>query len=310
MTTKEGGGQFKRSGMPTLSQFSRFIILVLTAAAFRRREKPQPHSVLLSMSFPQTRLTLIQRLAAEGSEDDWHTFVRDYWGPVCRFALRWGAANVEDAEDVALETFEVLWRNRLLVRWVSNRSARLRTLLCGVVRNNLANRGRVRAGRERIMADFVQQLDEWGRGAGEQDDAFYAAWVDDVVERTVKSLAAEYGRQGKGDYLRVLYGRLCEELTIAQCAEALNLKPATIDNYFRHARDRLSEKLRDLVAHQVARYTGSEGFDEEVELEWKRLGEYLLQHGGLERAVHRAHVETGAARLSASRESALSRLGL
>ncbi|MGH7192963.1 MAG: RNA polymerase sigma factor, partial [Candidatus Saccharimonadales bacterium] len=180
------------------------------------------------MSFPQTRLTLIQRLAAGGSEDDWRTFVRDYWGPVCRFALRWGAANAADAEDVAVETFEVLWHNRLLVRWVSNRSAKLRTLLCGVVRNNLANRGRVQAGRDRIFRDLAKQLDRWQHAPDEQSDAFYAAWVEDVVERAVRSLAAEYGRQGKGDYLRVLYGRICDELTIAACADALWLKPATV----------------------------------------------------------------------------------
>jgi DNA-directed RNA polymerase specialized sigma24 family protein len=264
------------------------------------------------MSFPQTRLTLIQRLAAEGNEDDWRTFVRDYWGPVCRFALRWGAANADDAEDVALETFEVLWRNRLLVRWVSNRSAKLRTLLCGVVRNNLANRGRVKAGRERILGEAsqidAQQLDQWQRQTDEKGDVFYSAWAEDVVERAVRSLAAEYGRQGKGDYLRVLYGRICEEMTIAACAEALHLKPATIDNYYRHARDRLSGKLRELVVQQVARYASAEDFDGEMELEWVRLGQYLSENGGLEHAVRRAHSEIDPALTSARREAAIARL--
>ena len=32
------------------------------------------------MAFPQTRITLVQRLAAGGSEDDWQVFFRDYWG--------------------------------------------------------------------------------------------------------------------------------------------------------------------------------------------------------------------------------------
>ena len=99
------------------------------------------------MSFPETRLTFIERLASGDSQDDWRDFLRDYWGPVCRFALRSGAGNLADAEDVASQTFEVLWENRLLVRWVSNRSARLRSLLCRVVRKNLANRGRTRENR-------------------------------------------------------------------------------------------------------------------------------------------------------------------
>src|ERR1035437_11123351 len=87
------------------------------------------------MSFPQTHLTLVQRLASGSTEDDWQSFLKDYWGPICRFSMRWGARNLDDAEDVAAETFEVLWEQRLLVRWVSNRSAKLRTLLCTVVRN-------------------------------------------------------------------------------------------------------------------------------------------------------------------------------
>lgn len=262
------------------------------------------------MSFPQTRLTLIQRLATEGNEDDWRTFVRDYWGPVCRFALRGGAANAEDAEDVASETFQVLWTNRLLVRWLSNRSAKLRTLLCGVARNNLANRGRIRAGRQRILNDLAPQIDDLQQVPDEQSGMFYTAWAEDIIERAVQSLAADYGRDGKGDYLRVLYGRICEELTIADCATALSLKPATVDNYYRHARNRLSQKLREMVAEQVARYATAEEFDQEMELEWAHLGEYLCDQGGLEDAVRRAHRGVDHGRLSAAREAAVARMGL
>ncbi len=70
--------------------------------------------------------------------------MNDYWGPLCRFSLRYGARNLDDAEDVASQTFEVLWEKRLLVRWVSGRTAKLRTLLCSVVRNILSHRNRVR----------------------------------------------------------------------------------------------------------------------------------------------------------------------
>lgn len=264
------------------------------------------------MTFPQTRLTLIQRLASEASQEDWRTFVGDYWGPVCRFALRIGAAGAQDAEDVALETFEALWRNQLLVRWISNRSAKLRTLLCTMVRNNMANRERVRAGRERLVGKACQfdlaQLED-GRGQNdEQDDVFYLAWVEDVVERAVQSLAADYARQGKGDYFRVLYGRICEELTINACADALNLKPTTVDNYYRHARERLGGMLRQIVAEQVSRCSSDAELDHEVELEWGRLGQFLSQQGGLEQAVRRAHADENLTRLSAGRDAAVSRL--
>ena len=55
------------------------------------------------------------------------------------------------------------------------------------------------------MADCLKELDV---AHSEQAEAFYAAWVEDVIERAVEAVAAEYYAQGKGDYVRVLYGRL------------------------------------------------------------------------------------------------------
>ena len=246
------------------------------------------------MSFPQTRLTLIQRLASGGSEEDWHAFLQDYWGPVCRFSLRFGAQNLDDAEDVASRTFEALWENRLLVRWVSNRSAKLRTLLCSVVRNVLSNRNRVKANRDRLareLAAYVKRP-EWVKSEWAKDetaDAFYAAWVEDMVQRAVETLAGEYYAEGKGDYVRVLYGRLCQQMTIAEVAEMLKIKPSDVDNYFRHAKKLLCEKLEELVRRQVYRYCRNEEAEAEFVLEWGLLGEHLGQYGGMEEAVRRAY---------------------
>jgi DNA-directed RNA polymerase specialized sigma24 family protein len=240
------------------------------------------------MPFPETRLTLVERLAGGGSEDDWQSFLRDYWGPVCRFALRWGAHGIEEAEDAAAVTFEVLWQNQLLVRWVSNRSARLRTLLCAVVRNVLSNRNRKLAGQGRTLRELATELENELRTTAKEPDAFYAAWVEDLVQRSVESLAAEYYRTGKGDYVRVLYGRLCQRLKIAEVAQALELKPSDVDNYFRHARDRLAEKLRELVRRQTAQYSSHDEAEAEFAAEWDSLGRFLSEHGGLEDAVRRA----------------------
>lgn len=241
------------------------------------------------MSFPQTRLTLIQRLASGGSEDDWRGFLKDYWGPICRFSLRWGARNLDDAEDVASQTFEVLWEKRLLVRWISNRSAKLRTLICCVVRNILSDRHRTRAGRDRLSRDLVKCVEELNEAREGQADAFYAAWVEDLLQRAVEAIAADYYRQSKDDYVRVLYGRLCERLTITEVAEALAVKPATVVNYFRHARDGLAKKLEQLVRAQTCRYCLPEEAEHEFGLEWQQLGEYLAEYGGLEEAIRRAY---------------------
>jgi len=241
------------------------------------------------MGFPETRLTLVRRLASGNREEDWSVFLRDYWGPVYRFALRFGARDLDDAEDVASQTFEALWEGRLLGRWVSNRSAKLRTLLCSVVRNILSNRNRVRAGRQRLWRDVAEHVDGLSQTRSEEVDAFYSTWVEDVIQQAVESLAAEYYRRNQGDYVRVLYGRLCEQLTIAEVADALQIKPSTVDYYFRHARGRLSEKLEMVVRPQVERYCAPEEAEQEFALEWEQLGRYLSEYGGLEEAVRRTY---------------------
>src|SRR5215471_14741399 len=141
----------------------------------------------MAMAFPQTRLTLIERLAGGGAESDWREFLRDYWGPVCRFARFRGNLKSEDAEDVASETLEAIVKNGLLARWSANRSAKLRTLICAVVVNVLSNRARVAIGRKRVVREHGGQLDRYfDQGtlsaddeSAESNDAFYAAWADD-----------------------------------------------------------------------------------------------------------------------------------
>jgi RNA polymerase sigma factor (sigma-70 family) len=244
---------------------------------------------LRAMSFPETRLTLIQRLATGGTAKDWQDFLGDYWGPVCRFALRSGAGQLNDAEDVAGQTFEVLWESRLLVRWIANHTARLRSLLCSVTRKILANRHRVRAGRDRIARDAADQWAQAEATDDQQAEVFYGAWLEDLLRQAVESIVANYYRESKGDYVRVLYGRLCQQLSIAELAGALEIRPSTVDNYFRHARQRLAESLQALLRQQIDCYTAPEQAEQEFQTEWQQMGVYLTDHGGLEEAVRRTY---------------------
>ena len=252
------------------------------------------------MSFPQTRHTLIQRIASAGDDRDWGDFLADYWGPICRFARRSGAPTAEDAEDVAAQTFEALVRNRLLTRWVVRQSAKLRTVLCAVVRNVLSNRARLLAGRARLLRDHGGRLDDRGAlplitsldAPADQADAFYAAWVEELLQQAVSALFTHYHRDGKGDYFRVLYGRLCDGMTTAEIAAALDLSVSQVENAFKHARKSLAEQLEQGVRDHVRRYCAPEDADAEVAAEWGRLGEHLKAHGGLEGAVRRAHEGT------------------
>ena len=74
------------------------------------------------------------------------------------------------------------------------------------------------------------------------------------MQQAVESLAADYYAESKGDYVRVLYGRLCQGLTIAKVADALEITPAAVDHYFRHARARLSRNLEELARRHVRYY--------------------------------------------------------
>ena len=248
------------------------------------------------MSFPQTRRTLIRRIVTEGRQDDWHQFLGDYWQPVCRFAQNRGQLTVADAEDVAGETFEAVLRNRLLQRWTLDHSSKLRTLLCTVVRHTMGNRARVAQGRKRLLGARARELT--GRSdlpsllaadaSVEQIDAFYAAWVQGLLQQVLEALLAEYHSTGKGNYFRVLHGRVCEQMPVRQIGAALGLTDATVQNHFRAARKRLEALLREHLWQHVARYCDGPQVETECQAEWQQLGEHLARHGGLERAIAQA----------------------
>jgi DNA-directed RNA polymerase specialized sigma24 family protein len=200
---------------------------------------------------------------------------------------------------VAAQTFLALVQNKLLARWVLRRSARLRTLLCTVVRHVLANRARVQAGRERLLREQGGRLE--GRpglpvvggdeASAEQVDAFYAAWAEELLQRAVEALLADYHAQGRGDYFRVLYGRACEGMTAAETAAALGLTLSQAENAYKHARASLATRVEELLREHVRRYCPDDEADGEFLAEWGHLGEFLARYGGLEQAVRHAYAD-------------------
>ena len=196
--------------------------------------------------------------AGQGTESEWREFLTDYWMPVCRFARFHGNLQLVDAEDVASQTFEAVLKNQLLARWTKSKTAKLRTLLCSVTRNVLSNRARVSSGRSRLLADRAAQpaagrglmavvLDGADPADADKADLFYAAWVEEILRQTVEGLLTDYNQRGKGDYFRVFYGRLCEDMAMQEIASALQLRASTVTNYFQHARTRLAETLAQTV---------------------------------------------------------------
>lgn len=245
------------------------------------------------MAFPDTRLTLIERLANNGDETDWSEFVCDYWGPVCRFVRRQSGLTHEDAEDIASLTFEITFKKKLLEKWVSNRSAKLRTLLCAVIRNTTSNLVRVREGRARLLRDEADRFDERFvlRDLGvpsDQERLFYDDWAAEIIRQAMDEVMTACHCSGRGDYFRVFYGRFCERMTIREIAEHLDISQSTADNYFRSVRKQLQQRLESIIRSRVERYSPPAEVAREFEAEWADLAEHLRQFGGLEAAVERA----------------------
>jgi RNA polymerase sigma factor (sigma-70 family) len=249
------------------------------------------------MTFPETHHTFIQRLASQGKEDDWRRFMDDYWFPVCRFATRSGRLKPDEAEDVASITFAGVIQNNLLSRWVNNPSAKLRTLLCSVVRNVLSNRARIESGRASLRKKDRRLLQEAASVrfedvidvAPEDLAEFYAAWVDELLHNAVNRLLDDYHKSARGDCFRVLYGRICEQMTNKEIAQHLRLKLSTVENYFKDARDRLGVQLRTELRRRVEQYSRPGDFESEFQAEWSQLSKFLRDRGGIENAIRSAH---------------------
>jgi hypothetical protein len=139
----------------------------------------------------------------------------------------------------------------------------------------------------------------------DQVDAFHAAWVEELLQQAVEGLLADYHREGKGDTFRVLYGRLCDGMTMAEIAGALGLTTSQAENAFKHARKSLGQRLEELVRDHVRRYCPSDAVEGEFAAEWGQLGDYLKKHGGLEEAVRRAQEGRDAAPQTKPRTKAM-----
>lgn len=242
--------------------------------------------ICADMAFPDTRLSLIRRIVATGDATSWDEFVASYWRAVCRFAMRLGNLQWTDSEDVASLVFEALFRRSLLESWLTRPEARFKTLLCTVVRHVVQNTIRANRTSARHIGTPIQQALLQTGGIDPQDeDVFLAIWAEELLHSTVRSLMTDYHIEGKGDYYRVLHSRICEQLTTREIADQLGVKPTDVDNYYRHARHRLGERLKLRLRIDISYYTDFADQDAEFCREWQNLAEILQRHGGLEEAI-------------------------
>ena len=219
-----------------------------------------------------------------------------------------GKITIDDAEDVASSTFEVVIRNNLLARWVANRRSKLRTVMCSVVRKVLANHSRKRSNSERTFDPT--EFDVADELAEPQDviDAFYVEWAEERLQSAVESLLRDYHRDGRGDYFRVLYGRICEGMAAAEVAECLSLSVTKSENYFKHARRQLSNRVKNLVREEANRYSPADDAAAEFEREWGRLGDFLQSRGGLEQAIRTSYEDFNTEDLKRRAKSSMTKI--
>jgi hypothetical protein len=144
----------------------------------------------------------------------------------------------------------------------------------------------------------------------EQDDAFYAAWAEELVRRAVEGVLADLHRQGKGDYFRIFYSRLCDGMSLVEVADSLGMEPGKAKSAYEHALLCLSRQLEALVQDHVQRYCPGADPAAEFATEWSRLGEHLKMNGELEAAVRRAYAGDVPAQRqhSSARQATLTRL--
>ena len=241
------------------------------------------------MAFPNTRMSLIRRIVVTGDAASWNQFVGGYWQATCRFAMRSGNLQWSDAEDVASKVFETLSQKSLLESWLAEPNAKFKTLLCTVIRNVVRNSVRSnQAAARHVRTDLPLETHLSSPATPLELDLFYGIWAEELIKAAVQSVLADYHREGKGDYFRVLYARICEELSVKEIAEDLAIKPTDVDNYFRHARQRLADRIDQMVSRETACYTDLADQDAEFRHERERLWEILQRQGGLEVAVQNA----------------------
>lgn len=238
------------------------------------------------MAFPQTRLSLIDRIVLSDANGDWGHFLKAYWAPMVAFAKHRGRLSEAEAEDVVAVAVEAIISNQLLDRWHSDRSAKLRTFLCSVIRYVLNNRHRVEAGRQRLQdawePDWSTMLQsEAPPHAAEDVDLLYAAWVEDLLTQSFVNLAEDLRQKDKFHHFQVLYGKVSQELSQSEIAKRLNLKESAVDNHYRSVKKRFHRRLQSTLRESMAPNMKSDHLDGEIVREWSNLRLYLQNYGGL-----------------------------
>ncbi len=214
-----------------------------------------------SSAFAPTRWTLVLRARGESAEarGALSELCEAYYQPVFRFLRREGREE-DSARELTQEFFA-----RLLsgsgIGAADPRRGRFRSYLLGAVKHFLADQrdhgGRQKRGSGRTsesldahdeLAPGLQVADE---GSAPDDKWFDREWALAVMDRALKSLAAEFESENKADQLAILKPWLAGDAdTLPQAHAAVQL--GISESAVKVAIHRLRKKFREIIRAEIA----------------------------------------------------------
>lgn len=212
--------------------------------------------------FPSTNWSVLA--ARSGAPDEWRrrleALAELYWKPIYRYLrLRWRLGN-EEAKDLTQSFFVRVLEGGLLDRADRARGrfrAFVKTCLENHVRMAKREAGRLkRGGGEPVLR--LDAMSDDGPFDVPADDAtpaeiLDAQWRAAVMERALARVREEYERENRPEYFRVLEHQIADEKpTYAQTAERVGVRATDVGNFLKHARSRLRDAVRAIVAESVS----------------------------------------------------------
>ncbi|MDP2389872.1 MAG: hypothetical protein Q8N52_06045 [Acidobacteriota bacterium] len=223
------------------------------------------------MSFPATRLSVVERTRSEDEEVRrvaWATIIEAYWKPAYKYLRMKWSLGPDEAADLTQEFFTATLEKEVVERYDPAR-ARFRTYLrlCldGFAANaRKAERRLKRGGAVTIVPlDFQTAEGEMARHEGvvdaDVDELFYREWVRALFERSVADLKQHAGAAGRPVMFEVCarYDLAYDgdaRPTYAELARDLGLTAATVTNHLvamrRQFRQIILARLRELTASE------------------------------------------------------------
>jgi RNA polymerase sigma factor (sigma-70 family) len=238
------------------------------------------------MSFPQTRLSVVERTRSGDSETRRVAFasiIEAYWKPAYKhLRMKW-SLDPDEAADLTQDFFATALEKEVVEKYDPSR-ARFRTYLRLCLDGFAANARKAeqrlkRGGAVTIVAlDFASAEGEIRQREpaidADVDEMFYREWVRALLERSVADLKRHAEDAGRPVMFEVfarydLAGDAETRPKYTDIAEALKLTPATVTNHLAAMR----RQFRAIVLERLRELTSS---DEE----WEAEAAHLLGSSG------------------------------